>query len=328
MHNSTILVLLNICTIIIGVIVVVWVLRKDRPQAPDKHDSSDQLFQQKLVRGINTSMQAQSRMQKTCDMLTEKIEALSQTQAMFGATNREVTKDIQNRVSAMNDIMVNKKARGSWGEYQLEYLLQVYFGESKQIFEMQYALGSGYIVDAALHMPTSDKVLCVDSKFPLENYRKRNDAQAQGDDISAARYEKMFVADVKRHIEAISVKYAEDVQSVGEALMFIPSEALYTEICSGTTDLLDYALSMHVLICSPTTLVGVVSVLLSATKEFERQQHMDEIIVLLNKVSQDAKRLEERADKLSLRMRQLDEAVQDVGISAKKISNNIDKISR
>lgn len=110
-------------------------------------------------------------------------------------TQKEQTNNITQRINALNDIMVNKKSRGNWGEYQLNNLLSVYAGDNQSIFETQYSLKNGYIGDVALKIP-GEKVLIIDSKFPLENFRKLDSVESAENDIK--KFESAFKQDIKK----------------------------------------------------------------------------------------------------------------------------------
>ena len=267
-------------------------------------------------------LQSVAVLNKSVERLQSQMDDYIHRNTDVLARNAQVIQDIQKRVWAMNDVMVDKKSRGSWGEYQLEYLLKVYFGSSSEIWESQYRLGSNAIVDVALHMPDSSQVLCIDSKFPLEAYNAMLAAEASHNKTQLAHAERYFVRDVKNHIDAIATKYAQASESVGEAVMFIPSEAVYVEILSNAPELLDHALASHVMLASPTTLVALVGTLVSSIKDYRRMKNMEQLVVLFDQVGQDAKRLEERAGQFALRLRQGTEEAEKVSISARKIAQN------
>ena len=311
MQNIDLTVLFEVFSIIFGLVALAILLARSKQ---DKNVAT------------HTNNSEIAVLQKSLDETNRRLELLARTTMKEQAQASEVTKDIQARVSAMNDVMVNKNSRGSWGEYQLEFLLSIYLGQSRAIFETQYPLSNGTIVDAAMHLPNTNKVLPLDSKFPLDSYSKILKANSLGDKQLESRMSSLFISDVKRHINDIRNKYVVAPEAVGQAVMFVPSEAIYTYICSSSTDLLDYALSNSVLICSPTTLIGVTSTVVSATKEFEQVQNMDEIIELMSRIGQDAIRLEDRANKLSLRERQLAEEIEKVAISSRKLASNIDRL--
>ena len=67
----------------------------------------------------------------------------------------ETIEHVRQQVSAMNQVMINKKARGNWGEYQLQMLLELYAGECREVYETQYKLDNGTIGDVALHLAGS-----------------------------------------------------------------------------------------------------------------------------------------------------------------------------
>lgn len=240
------------------------------------------------------------------------------------ATSSQIISDMSSRIASMNDIMVNKKSRGNWGEYQLNTLLSIYAGESQEIFEIQYPLKNGYIGDVALHLPGNDKVMMIDSKFPLENYQ--NLIQDEITDEERIKYETLFKQNIKKHVNDISKKYIT-VETTDLAVMFVPSEAIYMYICSRCPELIEYAHSKHILLTSPTTLLGVVFTLVNATKDFNRTKHIKDIERHIIMMADDAKRLVERVEKSQGYLNQLTKSLNDTKTSSDKIANRINKIS-
>lgn len=253
-------------------------------------------------------------------------EMMRQFQVINGRTltSAQMLENVENNISGMNDIMVNKKARGNWGEYQLNTLLSVYAGDSQEIFETQYPLKNGYIGDVALHLPENKKVLMIDSKFPMENYQ--NLINSELTETELAKYTSMFKQNIKKHINDISKKYITN-ETVDFAVMFIPSEAIYTYICSENSDLIEYGHSKHVLMTSPTTLLGVVFTLVNATKDYNRSRHVKEIEKTIVKMSNDTRRLVERLEKVQTASDNLQKSLKDATISSDKINMTVQKIA-
>mgnify|MGYP003097759283 CR=1 FL=1 len=235
----------------------------------------------------------------------------------------QILSNVSQDINEMNRVMINKKSRGNWGEYQLDTLLSIYCGESKEIYQMQYTLGNGMIGDAALKLPGNKKILIVDSKFPMENYVRILDSSNETD---RTRYSGLFKIDIKKHIDDIMKKYITK-ETVDLAVMFIPSEAIYTYICAENEDLVAYAHTKHILLTSPTTLLGVVFTLINATKDFNRSNHIKDIEKSIILMADDARRLGERMDKVQSSTDILEKSLKDARISADKISNRIQRLA-
>lgn len=116
-------------------------------------------------------------------------------------------------------------------------------------------------------------------------------------------------------------------ETVDLAVMFIPSEAIYTYICAENEDLVAYAHTKHILLTSPTTLLGVVFTLINATKDFNRSNHIKDIEKSIILMADDARRLGERMDKVQSSTDILEKSLKDARISADKISNRIQRFA-
>ena len=235
----------------------------------------------------------------------------------------ETIRSIENMeqdLKKMNLIFNNTKQRGNWGEYQLEYLLNMYASENKEVFQMQYPLENKKIADAILY--TYDhQILCIDSKFPMENYLKMIE-----DKENQEYYFRLFKNNMKKHIQDISQKYITP-QTMNQAILFIPSKAIYQFVCAKCSDLFQEALSSHVLLASPTTLVGIVYTILSQTKDFYRQEHVEEIEKDLKVLLEDVNRLLQRSEKAQNNLNLLQDQFEMVHTSCKKIGKRIQKIT-
>ena len=235
----------------------------------------------------------------------------------------ETIRSIENMeqdLKKMNLIFNNTKQRGNWGEYQLEYLLNMYASENKEVFQMQYPLENKKIADAILY--TYDhQILCIDSKFPMENYLKMIE-----DKENQEYYFRLFKNNMKKHIQDISQKYITP-QTMNQAILFIPSEAIYQFVCAKCSDLFQEALSSHVLLASPTTLVGIIYTILSQTKDFYRQEHVEEIEKDLKVLLEDVNRLLQRSEKAQNNLNLLQDQFEMVHTSCKKIGKRIQKIT-
>ena len=245
------------------------------------------------------------------------ISLLSETNRSLGQSDIKINQMIDG-MHDINVIMTNTKKRGTFGEYQLYHILSLYCGDNSHIFESQYHLSNGKIGDAALHLPGNTKVLIIDSKFPMENYLKIVDNPK---DVS---YQNEFKKNVKKHIDDISKKYITE-ETLEEAVMFIPSEAIYLYLCDECADLYDYAHNKKVLMTSPSTLMGVVFTLINITKDFNRSENIKEIEKRIIKLKDDTDRLDDRYGKVMKNLSTLEKSLRELEISKDKISKTINQ---
>lgn len=323
---------------ILGVIICIgFIITLYQIHSTKKHLTTQQSLINEKNETINSLIQSQN---DTIKRLNDQNERSLGNDERFDERLRSVTENLQSilkdssassqhvqdiytRVNALNDIMVNKKSRGNWGEYQLNNLLSVYAGDNQNIFETQYTLKNGYIGDVALHLPDTDKVLIIDSKFPLENYQNllRDDVG----DLEIQKYESLFKQNIKKHISDIAKKYITS-ETVENAVMFIPSEAIYMYVCGNCSDMIEFAHKKHILITCPTTLIGVVFTLVNITKDFNRNKHIKSLEKDIVGMYEDAKRLAERLEGLDKTINKLQSSSKDVRTSAEKICGRIVKI--
>lgn len=311
-------ILLFVC---LCIVVLYWLVKTSRNlstgfdalnQNAQSKNNEILLKQQETVTTVNN-------IQENYRVMLEQVQKLS----LSNVSSSQVISDISSRIVSMNDIMVNKKSRGNWGEYQLNTLLSIYAGENQEIFETQYSLKNGTIGDVALHLPGNEQVMVIDSKFPLENYQNLIQENISG--IEFDKFVALFKTNIKKHINDISKKYIT-AETTDNAVMFIPSEAIYVYICSEQPELIEYAHRRHILMTSPTTLLGVIFTLVNTTKDFNRSKHIKEIEKNIISLADDANRLVERIEKSQSYLLQLTKSISDTKISGDKISSQITRI--
>ena len=221
-------------------------------------------------------------------------------------------------VVSLQELLGDKRSRGAFGEVQLEGLVRNIL--PPQAFEMQYSLPNGTRADCVLKLPEPTGTVVVDSKFPLENYRKMLDGEAGAD--------KQFKADVKKHIDDIGSKYIiPDVTSDG-AVMFIPAEAVFAEIHAHHPDLIEYAMQKRVWVVSPTTLMAVLNTARAVMKDVETRKQVHIIKDELGKLGKEFARFDDRMKKLADHIRQAHEDAQNVRITSEKITKRFTSIEQ
>jgi DNA recombination protein RmuC len=225
-------------------------------------------------------------------------------------------------VVSLQDLLGDKRARGAFGEVQLEGLVRNLLPPDS--YHFQYTLPNGTRVDCALRLPEPTGMVCVDAKFPLENYRRMLDPDSPELDRKLAQT--AFRTDVKRHIEAIATKYIERGVTSDGAVMFVPAEAVFAEIHAWHPELIAYALERRVWVVSPTTLMAVLNTARAVLKDVETRKHIHIIKDALGKLAKDFHRFDERMNALARHIDQANRDVQDVQVSSRKITAHFEKI--
>ncbi len=192
-------------------------------------------------------------------------------------TNKRVV-DVADELRQLQNVLQNPKQRGVLGEFYLEQILQNLLPPSS--YSLQYKLSEGFIVDAVIHL--DGKILPIDSKFSLENYNRL--VEAKGTERES--FEKAFKEDLKRRIDE-TAKYIQPKKgTLDQALMFIPSEAIYYDLlankvgASGVSgrDLMQYAaVEKRVVIVGPSTLSAMMQVIVQGLKSLEIQKDTEVI---------------------------------------------------
>ena len=235
--------------------------------------------------------------------------------------------DLSGDIISLQSVLTDKKTRGTFGEVNLEYILNNAFGSSANgIYESQYKFANGYIVDALLKAPAPLGTISIDSKFPLENYQKMTNRSKTKEERLMA--EKLFVNDVKKHINDIKEKYIVPGITSDEAIMFLPAEAIFAEINAYHPELITYAYNNNVWITGPTTLISTLSTISMIIKNIERDRYAKVIHEELNKLSIEFTRYKERWDKLSKNIRAVNSSVEEITTTTDKISKRFDSINR
>jgi len=225
---------------------------------------------QELQTGIASSGQLASEAQKeVAKRLQSSTDALVQMSQKIGEVQR-TSQDLSQAAQTLQSVLGGAKTRGTLGEVTLERLLEDALPRSA--CEMQYRFATGAIVDAIVRV--GERILPVDSKFPLEAYRR---LAAEGD---AARRE--FSTAVRKHADCIAEKYIlPEEHTLDYALMFVPSEGVYYELLrteDAKCGMLDeYCRSKRVFPVSPNTFyayLSAIAVSLQGQKIEENARHL------------------------------------------------------
>lgn len=241
-------------------------------------------------KAVNESLRTSSTsMIKTLQENSKQLnERLDKAASVIGGVQKEVGEmsEIGRNMRELQEFLKSPKLRGNIGEQVLKDLITQMF--PKNSFNLQYEFRSGDKVDAAIK--TDAGILPIDSKFPMENFQRMMKA---ADKAEKESFEKEFVRDVKKHIDAIAKKYILPEEGTMDfALMYVPSESVYYELADMTA-VLDYARRSRVYMVSPNTLYTHLQTILLSFEGRKLEQTSKEVMKLLRALKIDYGKVEE-----------------------------------
>jgi len=224
---------------------------------------------------------------KMADELKNTRDQISQMQLLLGEV-QQAGKQMSQTAQTLEGILGGAKSRGSLGEVTLERLLEDSLPSAQ--YAMQYRFSSGEAADAVIKL-RDNKLMAIDSKFPLDAYRR---ISTEGDEARRA-----FVTAVKGHADAITKKYiVPDEGTLDVALMFVPSESVYYELLmtqDGKGQSLDaYCRDKQVIAVSPNTLYAHLHVIAMGLRGMQMEENTKQLLESLLGME---KQLEKFADK-------------------------------
>jgi len=269
--------------IVVGALVIIAIfINKKLSDIAERQKPSDELLE--IIKMLQSGSKEDRRvlldsLQKNTQSLNERLDnaarVISQVQRNLGEMS-EVGKGIR----TLQEFLQSPKLRGGLGEEVLKEMIGQTF--PKNAFYLQYAFKSGAKVDAVLK--TDAGLLCIDSKFPMENFNLMIKGETEAERNVGKR---QFTADVKKHIEDISRKYILPEEGTMDfALMYIPSEAVYYELVN-IQELNNYARRLRVYPVSPNTLYAHLQVLLLSFEGKDLETKSREVFRILRAIQKD-----------------------------------------
>jgi len=276
---------------------------------------------QKRLREI--SGQVEQRLDKGFEKTTATFTDVVKRLALIDEAQKRIT-ELSSNVVSLQEVLTDKRSRGAFGEVQMAGLISNIMPEGS--YALQHTLSNGTRVDCMMFLPDPTGHIAIDSKFPLNSYQKMMDEEASDSERSMAG--KQFRLDIKKHIKDISSKYILENETADGAIMFIPAEAVFAEIHAHQPLLVEEAQRARVWMVSPTTLMAVLTTARAVLKDSATRKQVHVIQEHLVSLAKDFERFRKRMDNLSKHIQQASRDVEDVHISAGKISSRFEKIEK
>ncbi len=215
-------------------------------------------------------------------------------------TSQKTTAKLSEDTARLREVLSSSQKRGQWGERMVVDILQVIGFVENVNYTQQQQVESGQRPDFTFILP-QEKVLNMDVKFPLARYE--NYLAADSKEIRAQE-KTAFLKAVEKHIVSVSGReYINPAEgTLNYVMLFIPNESIYGFINDKSTELVDFALSKRVLLCSPLTLYAMLSLIHQAARNFHLNERASEVMGLVAKFRHEWKKYSEQMDKLGRRI--------------------------
>lgn len=265
----------------------------------------------------------EKRLTEGFEKTTETFGDVVKRLALIDAAQKKIT-ELSTNVVSLQEILNDKRSRGAFGEVQLSALIRNVMPE--QHFSFQHTLSNDKRADCILFLPEPTGNMVIDAKFPLENFRTMTDTSVS--DTEKTQAETQFKKDIRKHIQDISEKYIIPGETADGAIMFIPAEAVFAEIHGHHQDLVEAAHRAKVWMVSPTTMMAILTTARAVLKDTATRQQLNIIQDHLRLLSNDFTRFQKRMDDVARHIAKAHTEVDQVHISAKKISARFGQIEK
>lgn len=273
MNNIIILLTLISSLILMGIGILLYLATRSKTEQNDD-----------IVEVFNPLSESLNNLDKALDKGMEKVENKINSLNNAYTNSAEIFNEANQINIRLASVLTNNSARGVIGERIAENLLDN-LGMIKDVdYKLQVKIGKD-IPDIIINLP-KDQILCIDVKFPMENYRKMHDAQEKGNKIEVERYQSYFIKDMKNHIDIVSKRDYTNPEygCYHRATIFIPNEQILHFIIEQKIkdghriyNVLEYANKKNIDFSSPVLFVTHINQIKSLHKDLNQLQNMESI---------------------------------------------------
>ena len=276
------------------------VLHKSLSENRDRSDQRLEIINRNLTNSVK-EMQAsnEKRLEEMRQTVEEKLEQTLQNrlQAFFETVSKQLEsvnqglgemKTVAQDVGTLNKVLSNTKTRGILGELQLGQIIEDIMTPSQYEREVPTVSGSSERVEYAIKLPGVEDdgyvYLPIDSKFPLEDYYRLEDAYESGDKEQVELYRKSLLNSIKRFAKDINKKYLNSPETTNFGIMFLPTEGLYSEVVRNASFFDSLRRDENIVVAGPSTLSALLNSLAVGFKTLNIQKNANDISKILGNV--------------------------------------------
>jgi len=278
-----------------------------------------------LTRSLNerleqVSKSVQENLRVSNERTGKSLGDLNERLVVIDRAQKDIT-SLSGQVVGLQQILDNKQARGSFGETRLNDLVQDAL--PRDAFRLQHSLSNGRRADCLILLPDPPGPVVVDSKFPLESYRAMIDAETTEQRKNATT---QLGRDVLKHADDIASRYIIPGETAEAALMFLPSESVFSELHLNLPDVVQKCRDLRVYPVSPNTMWLTLNTVRAIMRDVEMHEKASLIQKEVRVLMKDVERLATRVDKLRGHFTQAEQDISDIETSTRKITSRSDRI--
>ena len=249
-------------------------------------------------------------------------ERLEQVHAGLGEM-----KSLAGSVGDLKRVMTNVRARGTWGEVQLGAIIESLMTAEQYDKNVKTVPGSNDLVEYAVRMPgkTGDQVvwLPIDSKYPVEHYQRLVDAHEQADKALVQQAASAFEASIRLEAKKIASKYVSPPHTTDFAVLFVPTEGLFAEVCRipGMVEALQN--DFRVVVAGPTTLSAMLNSLRLGFRTLAIEKRSSEVWNILSAVKTEFRKFGDIVDATHKSIDAAAKKFGDIGVRSRAIERKL-----
>ena len=276
------------------------VLHQSLNENRDRSDQRLEIINRNLTNSVKEMQESnEKRLEEMRQTVEEKLEQTLQNRlkASFETVSKQLEsvnqglgemKNVAQDVGALNKVLSNTKTRGILGELQLGQIIEDIMTPNQYEREFPTVSGSNERVEYAIKLPGTDDdgyvYLPIDSKFPLEDYYRLEDAYESGDKEQVELYRKSLLNSIKRFAKDINKKYLNPPETTNFGIMFLPTEGLYSEVVRNASFFDSLRRDENIVVAGPSTLSALLNSLAVGFKTLNIQKNANDISKVLGNV--------------------------------------------
>jgi DNA recombination protein RmuC len=282
-------------------------------------DNADKLEQMRKTVDDKLHATLEDRLAQSFKVVSERLEAVHRGLGEM--------QQLASGVGDLKRVLTNVKTRGTWGEYQLEALIEQILARDQYETNIATRPGSAERVEVAVRLPGRDTDqpvwLPIDAKFPLEDYQRLIDAYDRADLTAIDDAAKALETRVRVEAKKIRTKYVESPHTTDFALMYLPTEGLYAEVLRrpGLADSLQREL--RIVITGPTNTAAMLNSLQMGFRTLAIEKRSSEVWTLLGGVKTEFEKFGQAIQDTEKKLDEVANKFKNVGVRARAVERKL-----